>query len=210
MKTLLYFIAIALLITGCNNNSAENEDELLKDEHAVTDTINVPQPSDFSFDEALAALNEKKFNQATVLIKGTIAGLKREKENMNIPGVKQKMEATIGKIELTADSLASGKEINIKKLEQYYSDAELLLARQYYVLIEMPEAVDKTYVAMDKTIGLMESGISHGSKDLKNDAGEIVRQTKNLLQKSANNKPDNKEELKNHSGKIKAFLEKHT
>ena len=74
----------------------------------------------------------------------------------------------------------------------------------------MPEAIDKTYVAMDKTVQLLEAGILHGDDEMKQDAGTIVADTKSLLQTAKDNKEQHKDELKKHSERLKAFLEKHT
>lgn len=210
IKSFLCLTAILICIAGCNNHDNNNENELLKDEHAIVDTIVVPQASDFSFDDALAALNDNNMTEAAMLIGRTAMELSAERENMNIPEVKQKMDKTIHQIQIMADSLVLGKAINVDALKQYFSKAELLLARNYYLLIETPEAVDKTYVAMDKTVNLMEAGILHGDNVVKHNAGTIVQETKNILQKAGANKSLYKEDLKKHSGKIKDFLAKHT
>ncbi|MBC7934492.1 MAG: hypothetical protein H7Y86_03910 [Rhizobacter sp.] len=73
--------------------------------------------------------------ESAVLLNKTVNELSAEKENMSIPEVKQKVNTIIHNIQLTADSLLIGKAIKIYALEQYFSKAELLLARNYYILI---------------------------------------------------------------------------
>lgn len=213
MKKFAFFSICAFIIVGCGNNKNENPGtgtEMLKDENAIVDTTTILQASQLSFDDALAAIRENKKAEAVSIIKKALQQLTTEKENIKEPEVKAKMENTAGTIKQIADSLEDGKDINIKNLRRAFSRAELLLARHYFINIEIPEAIDKTYVAMDKTVQLLEAGILHGDDEMKQDAGTIVADAKSLLQKAKDNKEQHKDELKNHSEKIKSFLEKHT
>jgi F0F1-type ATP synthase membrane subunit b/b' len=198
-------------MVGCGNNeNPDTETEILKDENAIVDTTTILQASQLSFDDALADIRENKKAEAVNIIKKALQQITTEKENIKVPEVKEKMENTVGTIKQIADSLQDGNDINIKNLRKAFSRAELLLARHYFINIEVPEAIDKTYVAMDKTAQLMEAGILHGDDEMKQDAGTIVADTKSLLQKAKNNREQYKDELKKHSEKLKAFLEKHT
>jgi hypothetical protein len=211
MKKFTFFFLCALMMAGCNNNeSPETENDILKDEHAVVDTTTIIQASALSFDDALAAIQENKKMEAVSIIKKALQQLVSEQENIKVPEVKEKMERTVRDIKNMADGLEDGKTINIKNLRKSFSRAELLLARHYFINIEIPEAIDKTYVAMDKTVQLMEAGILHGDDEVKQDAGTIVADTKSLLQKTKETREQHKDELKKHSERIKAFLEKHT
>ncbi|MBC7934493.1 MAG: hypothetical protein H7Y86_03915 [Rhizobacter sp.] len=49
---------------------------------------------------------------------------------------------------------------------------------------------------MDKTINLIEAGILHGDNLVKKNAGNIIQETKSLLQKSEGDKSLYKETLK--------------
>lgn len=214
MKQILLLLLPFSLLMSCGNAGEKDNEantDLLKDEHPIVDTINLLQISQLSFDDALADIKANKKLEAAVVLKKAIVQLKVEKENMKIAEVQEKMKQTIDNIQVISDSLEDGKDINVKLLRKNISKAELLLARHYFVNIEMPEAIDKTYVAMDKTVELMEAGLIHNDDDnMKQDAGTIVEDTKVLLKKAKDNKEQYKEELKKHAERIKVFLEKNT
>ena len=212
MKQILLLLLTLTLLMSCGNAGEKDDEanaELLKDEHAIVDTINLLHTSQLKFDDALIDIKANKKMEAAVALKKAVTKLKAEKENMRIARVKEKMGQTIDNIQVIADSLEDGKDIAVKLLKKNISKAELLLARHYFVNIEMPEAIDKTYVAMDKTAELLEAGLVHNDDDnVKQDAGTIVNDTRVLLQKAKDNREQHKEELKKHAERIKAFLEK--
>jgi uncharacterized lipoprotein NlpE involved in copper resistance len=214
MKKIFFLPAIYIVLFGCNNNQESNESKnvnILQEEHAIADTITLLQLSQLSFDDALNNIRAGKKTEAATVLKKALLQLRTEKENMNIPEVKEKMEYVVNNIQAVTDSLEDGRNINLTYLRKNISQAELLLARHYFINIEVPEAVDKTYVAMDKTIELMEAGLIHNDDiNVKQDAGTIVKDTRVLLQKAKDNKELHKEELKKHAERIKTFLEQQT
>lgn len=212
MKQIFLLIFSSALLMSCGNTGQNNnqaDTDLLKDEHAIVDTTTLLQASELSFDEALVDIKADKKMKAAVALRKAVVKLKGEKENMQISEVKEKMEQTINNIQVIADSLEDGKNIAVKWLQKNISKAELLLARHYFVNIEMPEAIDKTYVAIGKTAELLEAGLIHNDdENVKRDAGSLVNDTRVLLQKAKNNQGAYKGELKKQAERIKVFLER--
>lgn len=212
MKQTLFLLLIYTTLCGCNNGGQTQEDSnTLFQEHALEDTIKLLQPSQLSFDDALNDVKAAKKTEASVILKKAVLQLRTEKENMKIPDVKEKMEHVTDNIEAIADSLEDGRNINTPYLRKNISKAELLLARYYFINTDMPGKIDKTYVAMDKTVDLMEAGLRHNDDaKISADAGTLLSDTRDLIKKTKNSKEQYKEELKKQGEKIKAFLEKST
>lgn len=212
MKQTLFLLLIYTTLCGCNNGGQTQEDSnTLFQEHALEDTIKLLQPSQLSFDDALNDVKAAKKTEASVILKKAVLQLRTEKENMKIPDVKEKMEHVTDNIEAIADSLEDGRNINTPYLRKNISKAELLLARYYFINTDMPGKIDKTYVAMDKTVDLMEAGLRHNDDaKISADAGTLLSDTRDLIKKTKNSKEQHKEELKKQGEKIKAFLEKST
>ncbi|MFZ6023833.1 MAG: hypothetical protein ACOYVG_05180 [Bacteroidota bacterium] len=213
MKRILLSAAISGVVISCGDSKTNNEEpkeSILQQKNVTTDTIAIVQSSQLRFDDALSALKDKRKKEAAMILQAAVKLLKGEKEDIKINDVKDKMQLAVSNIEAAEDSLEDKKDINFRFLKKNISRTELLLAKHYFTSLEIPESVDKTYVAMNKTVELMEAGLLHSDDNMKMDDVKIVADTKLFLKKPSTDKTKYAKEMKEHVQKIKQLLEEHT